>query len=346
VQTKKRILIMAGGTGGHIFPALAIANELKQRGMIVHWLGSKNGMESRIVPQNNIEISYLNISGLRGKNIFTLLLAPFKISIAIIQALKILYKFKPNAVIGMGGFVTGPGGLATWLMQIPLFIHEQNSIAGLTNKLLAPLATKVMTGFANTFPNSIYTGNPLRVSILNVTAKKFSKHKSLNILILGGSLGAQILNKTIPLALKYIKHDVNIWHQTGNKQLNITKNNYSILQNIKITAFIDDMAEAYNWADLIICRAGALTISEITQIGIASILIPYPYAVDDHQTKNATFLAKHKAAILLAQTELTPEKLANIVNDLNHNDLQNMAIIAKSYAKPNATKQIVDLCLI
>lgn len=353
IPTPQRpILLMAGGTGGHVFPALAIAEALRAKGITVDWLGTRRGLEARVVPATGIEIKYIEIAGLRGKGIWSLLTAPVKITRAIWQALRILRDLRPVAVVGMGGFVTGPGGVAAWLLRIPVLIHEQNSIAGLTNYWLARLAVRVMEAFPNTFPphyRAVYTGNPVRADILALaSAKPHPPHDPLHILIVGGSLGAKALNETVPLALQQVPNPLTVWHQTGEAHVDAMQTAYqSVTFSAKVTAFIDDMAAAYAWADLVICRAGALTISELAQVGVASILIPYPHAVDDHQTRNAKFLADQGAAILLPQTQLTPEKLAQLVTQLSQSpsQLSAMSQTARNCATPQALSQITDLIL-
>jgi len=357
--TKQTILLMAGGTGGHIFPALAVAEALRERDIPVYWLGTRRGMEAQIVPAKNIDIFYINISGLRRNGIINLLTAPFKIILAIGQAIQIMRKCRPTAVIGMGGFVTGPGGIAAWLLRIPLLIHEQNAVAGLTNRWLARFADVVMQAFPNTFDSryhAVYTGNPLRADILKLKTQQRNYH-SLKILVLGGSLGAKILNDIVPKAVALVentrdiynrKHILEIWHQIGQMHTESMKNAYENSPfGIRLSLFIENMAEAYQWADLVICRAGALTISELAQTGTPSILVPYPFAVDDHQTRNAQFLSENGAAILLPQTDLDAEKLSILIQALRNSphELDRMAKAARRCATPEALDKVVDLCL-
>ena len=351
-SSRQPILLMAGGTGGHVFPALAIAQALQAQGIQVSWLGTHRGLEARVVPKAGIDIKYINISGLRGKSRLSLLIAPIKIVLAIWQTIQILRILRPAAVVGMGGFVTGPGGVAAWLLRIPLLIHEQNAIAGLTNRWLAYFACQIMEAFPNTFSphyHAIHTGNPLRADIMALTTSvPRSMHNPFRILIVGGSLGAQVLNETIPNALQQVAVPITIWHQTGEAHVAAMQNAYAqALFPARVDAFIDDMAAAYAWADIVICRAGALTISELAQAGVASILIPYPYAVDDHQTYNAQFLAIQGAAILLPQTQLTVDKLANLITTLYHDStrLQLMSTSARGCAMPMALQQVVNLVL-
>jgi len=348
MTSQRPVLLMAGGTGGHIFPALAIAEALRAQGIPVSWLGTRRGLEAQVVPAAGIEIHYISITGLRGKGIVHLLTAPFKIAIALWQSLRVLRGVRPAAVVGMGGFVTGPGGLATWLLRIPLLIHEQNAVAGLTNRWLARLATQVLEAFPNTFPaarQALHTGNPLRASILGLPSQT-TLHHPWHILVIGGSLGAQVLNEVVPKALPQVSGKLEVWHQTGEAHIVSMQSAYGSFP-AKIEAFIEDMAAAYQWADLVICRAGALTISELAQCGVASILVPYPYACDDHQTHNAEFLVKNGAAILLPQTELTVSKLVFIMNELlqHPSRLQEMSRAARRCATPGALQKVLDLCL-
>ncbi len=346
----KPIMLMAGGTGGHVFPALAIADALRAQGWAVCWLGTRRGLEARVVPDADIDIKYISINGIRGKGWLSLLLAPFKITLAIWQSVRILRTIRPAAVVGMGGFVTGPGGVAAWLLRIPLLIHEQNAIAGLTNRWLARLASVVMEAFPNTFPKNrhvVHTGNPLRANIMALPHSK-TVHTPLHVLIVGGSLGAKALNETVPVAMRQLQGAVEVWHQTGKIHIDAMQKAYEGAPfNARVAAFIDDMAAAYAWADVVICRAGATTVCELAQVGVASILVPYPYAVDDHQTSNAQFLSENGAAILLPQTVLTVEKLVNLITDLLNNPtrLTDMATAARKCATPSALQQAVDLVL-
>lgn len=343
---QKPILIMAAGTGGHVFPALALAESLRARNIPVYWLGTPRGMENQIVPAAHIPLEHINIGGLRGKNALTLLLAPFKILLATWQAWRIMWRLKPAAVVGMGGFVAGPGGVAAWLQRRPLLIHEQNALPGMTNRWLAKIAHRVMQAFPTAFPvhhQPLTTGNPLRDTISAVD-KPTTIHNPINILIIGGSLGAQALNETVPAALKQVTVPINVHHQTGKAHINAMRDAYhDATFNAEISAFIDDMAAAYTWADLVICRAGALTVSELAQVGVASILIPFPYAVDDHQTYNARFLADHGAALLIQQRDLSVAALAVTLNDLcqQNNKLLAMATAAKRCAQPQALQKVL-----
>ena len=346
-------MIMAGGTGGHVYPGLAVANYLQGKGIPLLWLGTSKGLEAKVVPDCGYQLLTINISGLRGKGIFKWLLAPIAVLVAILQSAFILIQRKPAAVLGMGGFVSGPGGIAAWLLRIPLCIHEQNAIAGLTNRMLEPLAHTVMAAFPGTFRTSnkiIITGNPVRDEILNLQKKNFSNNSPIRLLILGGSLGARALNEIIPETLIILPEDVKyeIRHQTGEKLFTETRLHYNSLNvSAELIPFIDNMAEAYSWADIVICRAGASTISELAAVGIASILVPFPFAVDDHQTANARYLSNNGAALLCQQSELTKEKLAEWISEFYHSRkrLQAMADAARNQSKPRATQHISELCM-
>lgn len=360
-KNKALILVMAGGTGGHVFPALACARALREEHAEVRWLGTRRGLESRIIPPTGIPLHYLSIAGLRGKNKWTLLLAPFRLLWALSQALYLIWRLKPAAVLGMGGFVTGPGGLAAWLLRVPLLIHEQNAIPGLTNRLLSRLAKRVMQAFPNTFPAAVQaltTGNPLRPEITALADKGVTEPRQpLHILVLGGSLGATALNDCVPRALSRVPHAVSVRHQSGNRHLDKTLAVYRECGVAgEVSEFIEDMGEAYAWADLIICRAGALSVSEIAQAGKAAILVPYPYAVDDHQTVNAAFLVSAGAAVLMPQllgktdnartNHLTPDNLARVISALcaNPQRLRAMSEAARQCAQPEALKNITAYC--
>lgn len=351
-----RIVIMAGGTGGHVFPALAVANELRRRDVAVSWIGTKRGLESEIIPQADIPIDWVSISGLRGNGLLGWLMAPYRLLVAVYQVVRIFKQRKPHMVLGMGGFVSGPGGLAARLIQIPLVIHEQNSIPGLTNRLLSKIAQKVLVAFPTVFNDkvkAINTGNPLRAdfSLFAEPEQRLKAHPdSVHLLVIGGSLGASVLNDIVPgvLAQFEITGRPQIWHQTGKKHLDHTKSNYHNAKvDARIEAFIENMSEAYGWADIVLCRAGALTISELAAVGIASILVPYPFAVDDHQTKNAQYLVESGAAELIQQVDLTQEKLFSVLGLLcgQKDKLLHMAQQAKKLARPNATQIVADYCL-
>jgi UDP-N-acetylglucosamine--N-acetylmuramyl-(pentapeptide) pyrophosphoryl-undecaprenol N-acetylglucosamine transferase len=353
----KNILIMAGGTGGHVYPALAVADNLKDKGFQLFWLGTNKGMEVKVVPNHGYPLLKINVSGVRGNGFIRLLLTPFMLMIALFQALIIMIKIRPVVVLGMGGFVSGPGGIAAWLMRIPLLIHEQNAIAGLTNRLLAPFADSIMAAFPGTFKESgklTITGNPVRNNIVNLPEpeKRYANRDSklLKILVLGGSLGAKKLNEIIPEALVALKRDYQfeVKHQCGERHISDTETAYKEQDiNVEILPFINNMAEVYAWADIVVCRAGALTVAELAASGIASILIPFPYAVDDHQTENAKYLSVAGAAILIQEAQLNIGKLKELLLKLCHapEQLMQMAVKARSLSKPQATDDVAKLCL-
>ena len=351
---KRPVLIMAGGTGGHVFPALAVAEELQKRHVPVVWLGTKKGIEARVVVDAGIEIKWLKVSGLRGKGKLSLLLAPLKLMWACTQALWVMLSVRPVAVLGMGGFASGPGGLMAFVCRKPLLVHEQNAIPGMTNSLLAKMANTVMESFPDSFkitkPVQL-VGNPVRTGIINI-AKPNDRLKdrtgALNVLVVGGSLGAAALNKAVPEMLSLIenKNNFSVWHQTGKNNYQQTIELYSQLNvQAKLGAFIDDMAEAYEWADVVICRAGAMTISELSIAGVASVLVPYPYAVDDHQTANAQYLVDKNAAVLMPQNELTAESLKKVVLSFNRDKVLKMSEAAQKFSKPQAAEKVAEMCM-
>ena len=353
----KNILIMAGGTGGHIYPALAVADKLKENGFKLFWLGSEKGMENRVVPEYGYPLLKIKVSGVRGNGLLRLLFTPFMLMIALYQALMIMVKVRPVVVLGMGGFASGPGGVAAWLMRIPLLIHEQNAIAGLTNKLLAPFAVSVMAAFPGAFKESkkvTITGNPVRENIININTpeQRYEKRDAniLKILVLGGSLGARKLNEVIPQAISSLGNEVQyeIKHQCGERHVSDTQQAYKKHNvDVEVLPFIKDMAAVYSWADIVICRAGALTIAELAATGIASVLIPFPYAVDDHQTSNANYLAKEDAAVLIQETQLNSEKIKELLIKWYQapEQLLQMAIKARSLAKQAATVDVARHCM-
>ena len=330
---------MAGGTGGHIFPALAIAKELKERGVAVEWLGGKNKMESRLVPRHGYKFHGVSSSGLRGKNLLVILKAFFLLGCGFFQTVIIFIKYRPNIVIGMGGYASGIGGLISKLFFVPLFIHEQNSVPGTTNRLLSRLASKCFQAFEDTFPESagaITTGNPILFNPIPKNRPKSVK----NLLVLGGSLGAKKINQTIP----QIKTCVNIWHQTGENHLEEVRVLYKKSQHYgaKIEPFIENMAEAYAWADLVISRAGAMTISELIASNSLAILIPFPYAIDNHQKINAEILSKNEAGILLEEENLNPEAIDREIEALSKDKLHEMAKKLESLKVSTPEQQIAD----
>lgn len=356
-----RIMIMAGGTGGHVFPALAVAEELRARGAEVFWLGTHKGMEAELVPAAGIEMEWIAIAGLRGKGLLGWLLAPLRLGQAMAQSLAVILRRRPMAVLGMGGFVAGPGGVVTWLLRKPLLIHEQNAIAGMTNRWLARLAGRVMQAFPKTFAAGrrvVDTGNPVRTEIadLPAPAQRFAGRQGpLRLLVLGGSLGARALNEMLPQALAMLPagQRPEVWHQAGRRNLDHALAQYKAADlTARVEPFIADMAEAYAWADLVLCRAGALTVSELAAAGVGALLVPFPHAVDDHQSANARYLAQPGAALLLPQAELNAARLKEILvgfmRDCSENqrtELLHMAQQARALARPYATQQVADLCL-
>ncbi len=345
----QRVLIMAGGTGGHVFPGLAIAKRLQEEGIHVDWLGTRKGLEAKLVDQAGIALHFISISGIRGKGLSGILLAPGRVTIALIQAWRIIRRLKPDVVIGMGGFVSGPGGIASWLQKCPLIIHEQNAKPGTTNKWLSRIAKKILEGFPNTFAtklNVITVGNPLRKEM--ITLPPPMRHNK-SLLVLGGSLGAAAINQLLPKALAHIPKEQRpeVYHQTGEKHFAETVAAYHAAGiNAKIVPFIHEMDKAYRWADLVVSRSGALTVAELCAAGIGAILVPFPYAIDDHQTANANFMAASGAALLIQQSALTEEKLAAILQELiaAPTRCQDMAQAAYQLRKVDATEKIVSIC--
>lgn len=350
MSINKTLLVMAGGTGGHIMPALAVADELRARGWRVVWMGNPDGMEARLVPAHGFEMAWVRFTALRGKGLLRKLLLPFNLLRGFWQARREIARIKPDVVLGMGGFITFPGGMMASLANVPLVIHEQNSIAGLANRVLAGVADRVLAGFPQTLAKGEWVGNPVRAEIaaLPAPAERYAGRSGvLRILVVGGSLGAQALNESLPKALALLPEAERpeVVHQAGEKHLSALLANYEAAGvRAHCVAFIEDMAGAYGWADLVVCRAGALTIAELAGAGVASILVPFPHAVDDHQTGNARFLSNAGAAILLPQTELSPERLA-LVRDMGREQLQQMAENARALAKADATAAVAKVCI-
>ena len=347
------VMIMAGGTGGHVYPALAVADELRARGVPVVWLGTRKGIESKLVPEAGIPVEWLGVTGLRGKSLMTLVLAPLNLVLACSQALRILIRLKPCAVLGMGGFVSGPGGLMAWLLRRPLLIHEQNAVPGFTNRLLSKIASRVMEAFPGSFAHkALHVGNPVRRSITTLPSpqqRMKQREGALRLLVFGGSLGAARLNEVVPQALARLasQQSFEVRHQAGPKNIEQARSNYAKLNvQARVDAYIDDMAEAYSWADIVVCRAGAMTIAELAAAGVASILVPYPYAVDDHQTSNARYLADADAAFLVSQDALSAERLAEILAGLSRQSLMDMANNARRLGMPESTRLVTEQCLL
>lgn len=347
------VLVMAGGTGGHIFPARAVADLLQSEGWQVHWLGTADRMEARLVPQFGYPLHTIAVAGLRGKGWRSLLQAPLMLWRSLSQARALIKQLQPELVIGFGGYASGPGGLAAWLGGVPLIIHEQNAVAGTTNKLLAKLASEVLVAFPQAFadlPTRIVLGNPVRKALIGIEPQNYLQ-KRLNILVVGGSLGARVFNQNLPAILKQAAAygPVAVYHQTGQADEAATAAAYAdapATMSVQVSAFIDDMADAYRWADLVICRAGALTVSEVACVGVAALFVPLPSAIDDHQTANANWLVAQQAALLLPQTELKSEFLVPMLQSWlqDKTPLQHMAQRARHCAIDDAAEQVVAVC--
>lgn len=356
LKQPKHVMMMAAGTGGHVFPALAVAKELQQKGIAVSWLATPAGMENRLLKNHNIPIYQIDIQGVRGNGMVRKVLAPFKILKATLSAMRYMKKLKVDAVAGFGGYVAGPGGLAARALGIPVIVHEQNAVAGFTNTQLSRIAKVVCEAFPNTFPAQskvVATGNPVRkeiTEILNPSWRYQEREKAgqpLRILIVGGSLGARALNECVPEALKQLNVPLNVFHQCGQNNAEATQARYADAPetlNAEVSPFIEDMAQAYAEADLIICRAGALTVTEIATAGLAAVFVPLPSAVDDHQTANAKFLADINAAKICPQAQMTPESLTALLQPLmNRQLLQEMAVKARQQAQPDAAQHVARL---
>lgn len=345
--------MMAAGTGGHVFPALAVAKQLQQEGYRVSWLATPEGMENRLLKDQNIPIYHIDIQGVRGNGVLRKLSAPFKILKATMSAMRFMKQHQVDVVAGFGGYVAGPGGLAARALGIPVLIHEQNAVAGFTNTQLSRIAKKICQAFPNTFsknPKVVTTGNPVRLEIAETLSpawryeQREKANQPLNVLVVGGSLGAQALNETVPQVLLNLDIPLHITHQCGQKQLEQTQVRYKNAPHTSVVPFIEDMAKAYSDADLIICRAGALTVTEVATAGVAAIFVPLPSAVDDHQTANARFLSEHGAAKLCPQATMTVNSLHELLVPLmNRTTLSQMAVKARQHAQPNATQQVVEL---
>lgn len=346
----KTLMVMAGGTGGHIFPGVAVAETLRAKGWRIVWMGNPDGMEARIVPSRGYETAWVRFGALRGKGLLRKLMLPLNLLSGFGQALGVLRRVKPDVVLGMGGYITFPGGMMAALLGRPLVLHEQNSVAGLANRVLAGVADRVLSGFPAVLKDANWVGNPVREEIAAVAppAERFSMRSGpLRVLVVGGSLGAAVLNDTVPQALARLSADSRpiVVHQAGEKQLDSLRAAYaSAGVEGDLRPFIDDMASAYAEADLVICRAGALTVAELAAVGAASLLVPFPHAVDDHQTGNARFLAERDAAWLLPQTELNAERLAGIFASMDRQRLLQIAENARAQARPRATEAVARIC--
>lgn len=343
------VLIMAGGTGGHVFPALAVARELQARGREVAWLGTLRGLEARVVPEAGLALHTIDVTGLRGKGTAGWLLAPLRLVRAVWQAQQVVRRLRPGAALGMGGFASGPGGLAARLLGVPLVVHEQNAVAGLTNRVLARIATRALEAFPGSLPGARTVGNPVRAEIaaLPAPAERFAgRDGALRLLVVGGSQGARALNTTLPEAIGRLSPDSRpeVLHQAGAAEADGVRAAYARAGvAARVEPFIADMAGAYGWADLVVCRSGALTVSELAAAGVGSVLVPFPHAVDDHQTRNAAWLVEAGAAELLPQSVLTPERLAETLQRLDDRPrLLAMAAAARSRATPAAAAAVAD----
>jgi UDP-N-acetylglucosamine--N-acetylmuramyl-(pentapeptide) pyrophosphoryl-undecaprenol N-acetylglucosamine transferase len=350
------ILIMAGGTGGHVFPALALARLLREKAFEVVWLGTERGLEARLIPAEGIALELLSVAGLRGKGVLAWLAAPLRLTVALVQALKIMRRHQPLVVVGLGGFVTGPGGVAAWLTRRPLVIHEQNAVAGFTNRCLAHLARVVLEAFPDSFGRDVHArliGNPVRrdISAVPPPRERFaSRVGPMRLLVFGGSQGAARLNAVVPFALARLAGGLafDVRHQAGERWVEEGRASYArAAVRADVRPFIEDMAEAYAWADLVICRAGALTVSELAAVGIGAVLVPFPGAVDDHQAHNAQYLVRAGAAVVIADRELTAERLAAELERLcaGRGKLLSMAERARQLATPHAADELADSCL-
>ena len=359
-MSKGPIMILAGGTGGHVFPGLAVAKEISKSSVSVVWMGTRKGLEAKVVPEEGIEVEWISVTGLRGRGIMAWVFAPFRLALALFQAFMAMRRRRPAAVLGFGGFVSGPGGVAAWLMGSPLLIHEQNAVAGTTNRILTRFAKHTFQAFPDSFPKSVdaeLIGNPVRSEIVTLyDAYDVSKNrdsvdciKRLRLLVLGGSQGAKALNLRVPEALAELPQNVrpDVWHQAG-RGLTEAREAYSKYSlKVRLDDFIDDMQAAYSWADLVICRAGALTIAELSLAGLGAILVPYPYSTDDHQLRNAQNFVSGGAGIVIPQNEFTPEKLSKELNRilLDSNSLISIfANNARAQALPKASKNLAKAC--
>ena len=347
------VLIMAGGTGGHVFPALACAHEFQSRGYGVHWLGTPRGIENEVVPAAGLPLHLIQVSGLRGKGLLSLLKAPFQLLRSLGQARRVMREVQPICVLGLGGYVTGPGGLAAKLAGVPLIIHEQNAVAGTANRSLAPLAQRICEAFPDTFSDSAKrrtTGNPVRQELFLETPRQTLRNRCPRLLVLGGSLGAEPLNKLLPEALGLLDAQLRpeVFHQAGKQHADIPHERYVAAGvDAQVAPFIKDMARAYAWADLVICRAGALTVCELAAAGLPAFLVPLPHAIDDHQTHNAQYLAREGAAVLLPQANTDAAALAAQLTEvmMQPEKLEAMGATARRLARPDATRTVVDICL-
>jgi len=345
----KTILIMAGGTGGHIFPGLAVAEQMRAAGWDVVWMGARGGMEERLVPRHGYRTAWIRAKAARGKGLLQKLLLPANLLYSFWESARSIRGIKPDVVLGLGGYVAFPGGMMASLLNRPLALHEQNAVAGLANRVLAQVSDRVMVAFPGALKGAEWTGNPVRADIASIE-KPEQRYRNrsgpLKLLVVGGSLGAQALNEALPKAISLLREKPRVVHQAGEKHLEVLRENYRAASvEGELVAFIDDMARRYAEADLVICRAGAVTVAELSAGGMASILVPFPHAVDDHQTANARFLVDHGAAILIQQRDLTPEKLARMIQSLDRDKLLEMAKKARALGKPDAARIVAERCM-
>jgi UDP-N-acetylglucosamine--N-acetylmuramyl-(pentapeptide) pyrophosphoryl-undecaprenol N-acetylglucosamine transferase len=351
------IMIMAGGTGGHVFPALAVAQALRARSRAVVWLGTQRGLEARVVPPQGIDVEWITIVGVRGRGVLAWLAAPFRIARALVQALGALHRRRPAAVLGMGGFVAGPGGFAAWLTRRPLLLHEQNAVAGTTNRLLAPLATRIFAAFPGSFPgrrDDEVIGNPVRATLAATDSPRerlsAREHERRRLLVVGGSLGARILNQTLPRALAALAPEKRpeVWHQAGRLGFDEARKAYAEAGvEARVEPFIDDVASAYRWADLVVARAGGITLAELAIVGVGAILVPFRAAIDDHQTRNAEHFTRAGAGLMIAERELTPDGLARALSGClgDFARLVAYAEAARAQAHPDAAERLAAACV-
>lgn len=350
----RTLMVMAGGTGGHVFPGLAVAHWMRARGWRVVWLGSPSGMEAALVAKQGIPIEFVRFGGVRGKGAATKLMLPLNLLRACAQSLRALRKIRPDVVLGMGGYITFPAGLMAVLTRRPLVLHEQNSVAGLANKVLSRLAARVLVAFPGALPRSDWTGNPIREDMARTeapAARYAQRTGRLRLLVVGGSLGAAALNETVPRALALLPEvqRPQVVHQAGAKHIDALRAHYAKAglvegANVQLLPFIDDMRAAYADADLVVCRSGAMTIAEVAAVGVAALFVPFPFAVDDHQTGNAGFLCDSGAAVLMQQRDLTAQKLATWIAGVTRESLAAMAVKARAKAMPDATERVAEAC--
>ncbi|MCZ4370800.1 undecaprenyldiphospho-muramoylpentapeptide beta-N-acetylglucosaminyltransferase [Vibrio diazotrophicus] len=346
MKNKKRLMVMAGGTGGHVFPGLAVAKKLQQQGWEIRWLGTADRMEADLVPKHGIEIDFIRVKGLRGQGIARLIKAPFQIINAILQARRHMKAWQPDAVLGMGGYVSGPGGIAAWLQGIPVILHEQNAVAGLTNQWLSKIASRVFQAFNGAFPNAPVVGNPVRTDVVELpepNQRLAERSGPIRVLVMGGSQGARILNQTLPEVMAKLGEGYEVRHQAGKDNQAEVEQAYQVAgaKNFQVTEFIDDVAQAYAWADLLVCRSGALTVSEISAAGVAAIFIPFMHK-DRQQALNADHLVECGAAKMIEQPQLTVEKLCQTIAQLERTQLLDMANKARQAAKLDADQVVAD----